>query len=537
MLTSTVQHKPHSDEFKDLVKSGTFLIVDDNSSLRRTIIDQLRRLGIQKLVEAENGAEAFRIIKHQPVSFVLSDWNMPVMDGLQLLRAIRADADNFHLPVLMITAEAARNKIELAITSGVTDLLVKPFSGALLEERIERALHWSPKKLNNGMPLNFTDQNHAPENNNDLFDESLEPTKSTILIADNDPESRSLVSDIFKEDYIVNTAENGKAILEICQSDNPPDLILMEAILPDMDGFAVAEKLRANSSSENIPVIFITSRFDDESRVKGLSLGALYFMEKPVNPDIVRGRVTNMMGYIHLNKRLQRSYDQMQEIARLRDEVDHITRHDLKSPLLEVLSISQELLKNNNLSKSENSQIETIKKSINAALNMLTMSSEIFKIERGVFTLKPERVNVLKMIKELLEEYKEIYAENNLSVQINQTENSETEDYEINGDTTMCYSAFHNLLKNAFEAAPKKTSIKVQLTKNESIEISIENTGTVPIKIRERFFDKFSTFGKENGNGIGTYSAKLLLEAQGATIQMLTSDEDNRTVITTRFPL
>jgi signal transduction histidine kinase len=166
---------------------------------------------------------------------------------------------------------------------------------------------------------------------------------------------------------------------------------------------------------------------------------------------------------------------------------------------------------------------------------MVTMSSEIFKIETGRFTLKPEKVKLFNLVTELVEEYKGIFAAGNFLTVVDCDEKLKPDDFDISGDPTMCYSVFHNLLRNAFEAAPEKSTITIRFIKNEQVEVLIENTGVVPEKIRDRFFDKFSTFGKSAGNGLGTYSAKLLLEAQGASIDMKTSDEDNLTCITARF--
>ena len=124
-------------DFDAKMKHGTFLVVDDFESMRKVTINQLKLLGAVQIVEAANGAEAMKILKRQPITMVLSDWNMPVISGLELLISIRSDPDLFALPFLMITAEAERDRVMTAIQSGVTELLVKPYTAARLTERIE----------------------------------------------------------------------------------------------------------------------------------------------------------------------------------------------------------------------------------------------------------------------------------------------------------------------------------------------------------------------------------------------------------------
>jgi signal transduction histidine kinase len=104
------------------------------------------------------------------------------------------------------------------------------------------------------------------------------------------------------------------------------------------------------------------------------------------------------------------------------------------------------------------------------------------------------------------------------------------------GDAMFCYSLFQNLVKNACEAAPVNSQVDVILNDQTPLRIMIRNTGTVPVEIRERFFDKFVTHGKPDGTGLGTYSAKLLAEAQNGQILMEVSDQENQTTINVTLP-
>jgi two-component system chemotaxis response regulator CheY len=115
-----------------------FLVVDDFSTMRRIVRNLLKELGFANIDEAEDGQVALQKLTAEPFDFVVSDWNMPNMDGLQLLQAVRANAQLKHLPVLMITAEAKRENIIAAAQAGASGYIVKPFTAATLNEKLSK---------------------------------------------------------------------------------------------------------------------------------------------------------------------------------------------------------------------------------------------------------------------------------------------------------------------------------------------------------------------------------------------------------------
>jgi two-component system chemotaxis response regulator CheY len=113
------------------------LIVDDFSTMRRIIKNLLRDLGFNNTEEAADGKKALPMLQEGGFDFLVTDWNMPVMDGFALLKAVRADDSLRHLPVLMVTAEAKRDQIVAAAQEGVNGYVVKPFTAAALQDKIE----------------------------------------------------------------------------------------------------------------------------------------------------------------------------------------------------------------------------------------------------------------------------------------------------------------------------------------------------------------------------------------------------------------
>ena len=115
--------------------------------------------------------------------------------------------------------------------------------------------------------------------------------KPTILVVDDTPDNLTLVSNLLKRDYRVRVAISGEKALKIAQSENPPDLILLDVMMPVMDGYEVCQQLRNNALTAHIPIIFLTAKSEVEDERKGLSLGASDYITKPISPPILEARV------------------------------------------------------------------------------------------------------------------------------------------------------------------------------------------------------------------------------------------------------
>ena len=114
------------------------LVVDDMSTMRRIVKNIFKELGFTNIEEAENGSDALGKLKGDKFDLVVSDWNMPVMPGIELLRNIRADAALKHIPVLMVTAEAQKENLMEAIQAGVSNYVVKPFTADIIKQKLDK---------------------------------------------------------------------------------------------------------------------------------------------------------------------------------------------------------------------------------------------------------------------------------------------------------------------------------------------------------------------------------------------------------------
>ncbi|WP_374509137.1 response regulator [Niveibacterium sp.] len=511
---------------------GPVLVVDDYNAMRKVTVNQLRQLGAEAILEASNGEDAWNIIERESPSLVLCDWNMPVLDGYELLLRVRSTSATRTLPFIMITAEGERRRVEQLIDAGVSDLIVKPYTTARLAERVQRVLSWAPRGARRVPPASYDDT--EPPQARVSRDAAV--SRATLLVVDDTEDNLALMAGLFKDSFQVKAANNGERALLICQSDNPPDIVLLDIMMPGMDGFEVAEAIRSHPSSEHIPIIFVTAHGDEATHRRAMALGAIDFVTKPIDPDTLQLRVKNFLRYIELHRGLQQDYDTMMEAARLREDVEHITRHDIKGPLAGVAGLAQGLLESADLSDEVRAQLRLIEESALNAMDLINLSAEVYKIETGRFKLRASEIFPAKLLQRLVDVLSGTYAAKGLSISMILPDGVTAGQIRAWGDQALLYSALQNLLKNAFEAAPEGGRVVIAFESVSPVKIAIRNDGAVPSEIRESFFDKFVTAGKRNGTGLGTYSARLLIEAQHGRISMTTSDANQATTVLIEMP-
>jgi CheY-like chemotaxis protein len=117
------------------------------------------------------------------------------------------------------------------------------------------------------------------------------PVKQVVLVVDDVPEMIALISALLKDDYTVTAATNGKDALRLAFSQHPPDLILLDIMMPGMDGYEVCSHLKSDSQTSDIPVIFLTAKSDEADEEKGFELGAVDYITKPISPPILLARI------------------------------------------------------------------------------------------------------------------------------------------------------------------------------------------------------------------------------------------------------
>ncbi len=128
------------EQFEKLLKEIRVLVVDDMESIRNVINSCLRELGVEHTVQANNGEAAWRVLNETRIDMIVCDWDMPQITGIEFLRMVRDAEEHKHIPFLMLTAEAEKDRVRSAIQAGVNDYLTKPFQPKELEYRVIKLL-------------------------------------------------------------------------------------------------------------------------------------------------------------------------------------------------------------------------------------------------------------------------------------------------------------------------------------------------------------------------------------------------------------
>ncbi|MBC9251419.1 hypothetical protein A9179_14200 [Pseudomonas alcaligenes] len=506
-----------------------FLVVDDADSMRKINSSQLGALGARQILLANNGLEAMKILAARRVDVIICDWNMPLMNGFELLLKVRADKRTAHLPFIMITADCEREQVSQLIANGVSSILVKPYNTQHLAQHLARAMRHRPRVLPQAQALLAARDEAAP---------AARPRRkrATLLVVDDMPDNLRLISGLFMRDYRVRVAANGEAALAICTSDDPPDLLLLDVMMPDMDGFELASRLRSHPQASHIPLVFITAMTDREARQRGLELGAVDFVHKPIDPQLLQRQIGNLLRHVERHCRTQAEYDDLLELARLREEAEQMGRHDLKGPISGILGLTRGLLEGGNLLPGQRNVLSLVEESGQQLLSLVELSAHLHRIESGRFELAPAAVELVPMLGKLVEAARLTYQAKELVIELGLPDMSRVGPVQAWGDATLCYSLLNNLLKNACEAAPVGSRVRLLLENDEQLCLRMENQPAVPESFRPFFFDKYSSQGKQGGSGFGTYSAKKLTEAQGGSLELLVDDASDSTCLLLTLP-
>ncbi len=269
----------------------------------------------------------------------------------------------------------------------------------------------------------------------------------------------------------------------------------------------------------------------DETR--GFELGVVDYITKPVSPPVVAARVRTHLALREAYQKLQAQNKALIEAEEMRRDLDRLARHDLKGPLSGVLGFTDLLLTDEELSPEESRKcLESISQSGHQLLDIINLSLNLVKIERGNYPFTPQVVDLMPTLQQIFNESRDIiqYKKINIVIHIDGHPAGDGDPFTVHGEKTLCHSLLSNLIRNALDATPKERDITIHLRNEEMAKIDVHNFGTVPVKIRENFFNKYVTANKTNGTGMGTYSAKLMTEIQQGTIAMETSREAGTTL-------
>ncbi|MCP4103290.1 MAG: response regulator [Lentisphaerae bacterium] len=365
-------------------------------------------------------------------------------------------------------------------------------------------------------------------------------SQGNILVVDDTPANLQLLTGILENHgYTARPVKDGKMALWGARGTIPPDLILLDIVMPDMDGYEVCQQLKADERTRDIPVIFLSTLDDVSDKIKAFSIGGVDYITKPFKEEEVLARVQTHLELKHAREKLKQQNLELIEAARLREDIERITRHDLKTPLSTIISFPDMIIANEELTDQSVRFLKIIEESGYRMLKMINLSLDLFKMEQGIYQVQPVPLDIVPVINKIAAEMHRLMQSRKVSLNIVLQGHpvGDDEQFTVRGEELLCYSMLANVMKNALEASSEGECVTLTLD-GEADEglICLHNTGVVPEGIRDSFFEKYVTSGKgATGTGLGTYSAKLIAETQQGSIGMSTSAHDGTTV-TIRLP-
>ncbi|HUX20488.1 MAG TPA: response regulator [Spirochaetia bacterium] len=356
--------------------------------------------------------------------------------------------------------------------------------------------------------------------------------RQTIMVVDDVPENIALLSATLENSYRIKAVRDGETAIRIACSDDPPDLILLDVMMPKMNGYEVCRQLKANESTASIPVIFVTARSEEADESTGFEIGAVDYISKPINPAIVRARVRTHLELSRMRNDLVEKNRQLEKDAVLREEVEAINRHDLKNPLLVVMNVPKLLRGTGNLTEKQEKLLGMVEGAGVRMLEIVDSTVNLYKMENGTYELTPTQIDLLQVLHsiEAMVAAIRLGKEVSVAITVDGRPAAAEEMLLVRGEELLLYSLFSNLMKNAAEAAYESETVQVSVRTGDPVVVEIHNKLPVPERIREVFFEKFSTAGKRQGTGLGTYTARLITGVLGGAISLNCSTETGTTV-------
>ena len=266
----TAEKKPENDA----QKAFHFLVVDDDVGSRGTVVEYLRSMGYARVSEASDGTDAMRALDREPaINFVISDWDMPLMNGLTLLQRLKSDPGKANIPFLIMTSPISQEaeKVMLAAENLVDGYLIKPFRSQALQEKIEKTL-----KL------------------------AIRGPQKQVLVVDDDADARAMVVEYLKEMGFkdVHAVNDGKAALEyVAKNASAVGLVVSDWDMPELNGLQFLQTCKGSSHLKDIPFLMITSQSSIESMkvVQAARASVDDYLLKPFSMGDMRKRIEGLI--------------------------------------------------------------------------------------------------------------------------------------------------------------------------------------------------------------------------------------------------
>lgn len=344
-------------------------------------------------------------------------------------------------------------------------------------------------------------------------------TAGRILIVDDDEKSRRLLTDLLEvQGYETFQACNGREALEKAPQVEP-DVILLDVMMPDVDGIRVCEQLRADPVFAPTQVLMITALRDREHRVAGIQAGANDFLSKPVDTQELQLRVRNAVWCKRLYDEAQRSYRALRELEALRDQWVHMFAHDLRSPLM-VVDMGLDLLAMGDAPEDDIpvvEQIPTLKAEVARVADMVNSMLDASKLETTDLPLQPAEIDLSALAGAVVQRLKPLFTQRQVDV------HTEPDSVTATLDSQLIERVLVNLLLNAVKYTSPDGRIRLSIRDAaEEVRVEIQDDGTgIAASAQSNLFKKFApvdAIRRKSSTGLGLFFCKMAVEAHGGCI-------------------
>lgn len=346
-----------------------------------------------------------------------------------------------------------------------------------------------------------------------------------ILVVDDTQANLQLLSGMLKErGYKVRPAPSGAIALQAAQSA-PPDLILLDINMPEMDGYQVCTQLKNDERTADVPVIFISALNETMDKVRAFSVGGVDYVTKPFQFEEVNARVTAhlklrrmQVDLESLNSELLHTNAELYRLQQLRDNLTHMIVHDLRSPLTGIMGTYDLLAMDaDKLSAPTAKMLDLSKPALKQMLGMINSLLDVSKIEAG--ELKPNRTDCDLVA--LAHDAKSVLA--GVCSDRRVTIDSSAAQMPASIDRDLIGRVLQNLLGNALKFTSKNGEVKIQIAhEGNRARVNVVDDGPgIPPEYHERIFEKFGQVKSDRprvGTGLGLTFCRLAVEAHGGKI-------------------
>jgi two-component system, sensor histidine kinase and response regulator len=357
---------------------------------------------------------------------------------------------------------------------------------------------------------------------------SAAPLASILVVDDTIENLRLLASMLTGQGYEVRPVTNGKQALQAIERD-PPDLILLDINMPEMDGYEVCRRLRQIEKLRDIPVIFLTALAETDNRVNAFNVGGVDYITKPFQLDEVFARIRTHLRLRRLqaeleerNQHLQENYAKLRELEKLRDDLIHMVVHDMRSPLGNILILLEMIsadLPDGTLERTRR-DMQSARSSTRELVEMAKQLLDINRMEQRDMPLDLEPHALLDIIEQALQDVATLAQVSSVRL-----ENCAT-DVQVKCDEAIVRRILTNLLSNGIKHAPRDSAVLIhsELQPDGSVLISVTDSGPgIPEAFRSRIFQKFEQVEarrskKYHSVGLGLAFCRLATEAHGGQI-------------------